>query len=98
MSQRTEYKIQYPEQQGLTFLNAKGEWVVGVSGATGPGLPVGGVEGQVASKVDGVDHHTHWRDVWPVGVIFMAQTSTNPANLLGFGTWVLLGAGNLTLT
>jgi hypothetical protein len=70
MSQRTDYKIQYPEQQGLTVLNDKGEWVTALTNA----------------------------NCWPVGSIFFAAVATNPNTLLGFGTWVLLGTGDLTLT
>jgi hypothetical protein len=32
---------------------------------------------------------------WPVGSIFMSTVSTNPATLLGFGTWVEFGAGRV---
>jgi len=32
---------------------------------------------------------------WPVGSIFMAAVSTNPATLLGFGTWAAFGAGRV---
>jgi hypothetical protein len=30
---------------------------------------------------------------WPVGSIYIGVTPTNPATLLGFGTWVAFGAG-----
>lgn len=30
---------------------------------------------------------------WPVGSVFIAVSSTNPATLLGFGTWTLFGQG-----
>lgn len=32
---------------------------------------------------------------WPVGSIFMSAVSTNPATLLGFGTWVAFGTGRM---
>lgn len=32
---------------------------------------------------------------WPVGSVFIAAVSTNPATLLGFGTWVAFGAGRM---
>lgn len=32
---------------------------------------------------------------WPVGAIFTSVVSTNPATLLGFGTWSAFGAGRV---
>ncbi len=32
---------------------------------------------------------------WPIGSIFTADVSTNPATLLGFGTWSAFGAGRV---
>lgn len=32
---------------------------------------------------------------WPVGAIFIAAVATNPATLLGFGTWAAFGAGRV---
>lgn len=32
---------------------------------------------------------------WPVGSVFIAVVSTNPATLLGFGTWSAFGAGRV---
>jgi hypothetical protein len=34
-----------------------------------------------------------WDKVWPVGSIFISVVSTNPATLLGFGTWAAFGLG-----
>ena len=34
---------------------------------------------------------------WPVGSIFFAAVSTNPATLLGFGTWSAIGAGRVLI-
>ncbi len=36
--------------------------------------------------------------IWPVGSFFFGSDATNPATLLGYGTWALVGTGNLTLT
>jgi microcystin-dependent protein len=32
---------------------------------------------------------------WPVGSIFLSTVATNPATLLGFGTWVAIAAGRM---
>jgi hypothetical protein len=34
---------------------------------------------------------------FPIGSIFMAVVSTNPATLLGYGTWVAFGAGRMLI-
>lgn len=34
---------------------------------------------------------------WPVGSIFFSAVSTNPATLLGFGTWSAIGAGRVLI-
>src|SRR3990167_4928131 len=34
-------------------------------------------------------------EAWPVGVVFISVLSTNPATLLGFGTWAAFGAGRV---
>lgn len=34
-------------------------------------------------------------DAWPVGSVFMAVVATNPATLLGGGTWSAIGAGRV---
>ena len=32
---------------------------------------------------------------WPVGSVFISVVSTSPTSLLGFGTWVSIGAGKM---
>jgi hypothetical protein len=32
---------------------------------------------------------------WPIGSVFISVVSTNPATLLGFGTWAAIGAGRV---
>lgn len=34
-------------------------------------------------------------EAWPVGSIFIAAVSTNPRDLLGYGTWAAFGAGRV---
>lgn len=33
--------------------------------------------------------------LWPVGSVYLSVVATNPADLLGFGTWVAFGAGRV---
>lgn len=35
------------------------------------------------------------QSAWPVGSIFISVVATNPANLLGFGTWAAFGTGKM---
>lgn len=35
---------------------------------------------------------------WPIGSVFMSVVSTNPATLLGFGTWAIFGAGKVLVS
>src|SRR3990172_4022657 len=34
---------------------------------------------------------------WPIGSVFISVVSTNPATLLGFGTWSAFGAGRVLI-
>lgn len=34
-------------------------------------------------------------DAWPIGSIYLSTTATNPATLLGFGTWAAIAAGRV---
>lgn len=34
---------------------------------------------------------------WPIGIIYRTVVATNPATLLGFGTWTLLSPGSCTV-
>jgi hypothetical protein len=36
-----------------------------------------------------------WDKVWPIGSVFIAIVSTDPATLLGFGTWSAIAAGRV---
>lgn len=66
---------------------AKGD--TGPQGAKGdPGNP--GAPGQA-----GQSGATDASAAWPVGSIFISASATNPAAMLGFGTWVAIGAGRV---
>ena len=52
------------------------------------------------------DHNAHLADatihflasaMWPVGSVFTAVVATNPATLLGFGTWSSIAAGRMLI-
>lgn len=34
-----------------------------------------------------------WKDIYPVGSVYISTVATNPATLFGFGTWAAFGAG-----
>lgn len=59
----------------------------GPQGDTGPEGPQGpqgdpGADGDAAAA-------------WPIGAVFISVVSTNPATLLGFGTWAAFAAGRM---
>jgi microcystin-dependent protein len=39
--------------------------------------------------------HNHDYEAFPVGAVFLSVVSTNPATLLGYGTWSAFGAGRM---
>lgn len=74
----------------------------GADGATGPQGPQGDPGTPGTDGTDGADGATGPQgppgDVsgaWPVGAVFLSVVSTNPATLLGFGTWAAFGAGRV---
>ena len=46
---------------------------------------------------DTADLHPVLASVWPVGSVFTSVVSTNPATLMGFGTWAALAAGKVLI-
>jgi hypothetical protein len=60
---------------------------------------VDGVTSNIQSQLDTLDtaiNNISMSDAYPVGSIYMnASNSTNPATLLGFGTWTAFGAGRV---
>ena len=68
----------------------------GDKGATGDQGPQGepGADGAAgANGQDGSDGDVS--ACWPVGSVFTSVVATNPATLLGFGTWAAFGAGRM---
>lgn len=65
------------------------------------GVPPGGLTGQTLTKVSAADSDCGWASAggvtsaWPIGAIFLSVVSTDPATLLGVGTWAALGAGRV---
>jgi microcystin-dependent protein len=56
-------------------------------------LQVGGVSKFSVSKTGAVTAALGLAVAWPVGSIFISAVSTNPATLLGFGTWTAFATG-----
>jgi hypothetical protein len=71
----------------------------GADGATGPQGPTGPTGPQGPQGVQGVPGEPgssgSVAGAWPVGSVFISAVSTNPATLLGFGTWAAFGAGRV---
>lgn len=67
----------------------------GPSGATGSTGPQGiqGPQGVQGPKGDTGDPG----QAWPVGSLFLGVVSTNPATLLGYGTWAAFGTGRMLI-
>ncbi len=69
------------------------------SGTTGKkakdgGLTHANVADAIAKKHDNTQDHN--KNVsWPVGSVFLSVVATNPATLLGFGTWAQIAVGQM---
>jgi hypothetical protein len=64
----------------------------GVTATTAEINHLDGVTSNIQTQLDNIS----MSDAYPVGSIYMnASVSTNPATLLGFGTWVSFGAGRV---
>jgi hypothetical protein len=64
--------------------------------------PAGGTTGQLLAKNSNTDYDYGWADpggpggqAFPVGSVFIAVVSTDPATLLGYGTWAAIAAGRV---
>lgn len=71
----------------LIFWSTRGDTTEVISSFKDENLPVLNDELQrIENKI---------KNQWPVGSIFISAVSTNPATLLGFGTWVSFGSGKV---
>lgn len=68
--------------------------------------PSGGSTGQVLKKSSNTNYDYAWSadntseggsEAFPVGSVFIAVVSTDPATLLGYGTWSAFGAGRVLI-
>lgn len=89
------------ETQSIRFKN--GTWNdVGATGPQGIQGPPGEDGAQGPAGIDGADGATGPQGepgdasaAWPIGAVFISVVATNPATLLGFGTWAAIGAGRM---
>lgn len=91
------------------FVNTVRKFLRSVGDGTNKGTPVWDTlnDGDVPTTHSGSAHHaaesgestTHTHaggsQAFPVGAVFIAIVSTNPATLLGYGTWAAFGAGRV---
>lgn len=67
---------------------------------SGVPVPSGGNTGQVLVKASSEDYELAWAnapavEAFPVGSVFTSVVATDPATLLGYGTWAAFGAGRV---
>ena len=68
----------------------------GLIGLTGPQGPAGAEGAQGPQGIQGIQGPPgDVSGAWPVGSVFISVVSTNPATLLGVGTWTAFGAGRV---
>lgn len=46
-------------------------------------------------RVRRLEDEPDFKGAWPVGSVFLAVVATNPATLLGFGTWARIAIGQM---
>lgn len=68
---------------------------VGQQGPAGPTGPTGPTGPQGPTGADGTPGTV--AAAWPVGSVFISVLATNPATLLGLGTWVAIAAGRMLI-
>lgn len=74
----------------------------GTTGLTGPSGTTGSIGSQGIAGPSGatgsVGPAVSIASCWPIGSVFISIISTNPATLLGIGTWVQFGAGRMLVS
>ena len=96
-------EVQVPTNRKLYFVtnDSDGAVTVKVSGQTGVVVPVGAsmalrINAAGTDVVQAITVSSAIQAVYPIGSIYInATNATNPATLLGFGTWVAFGAGRV---
>ena len=69
---------------------------IAAAGVTFENLDANGDIGSGAAQVPAGNHtHPGGSEAFPVGSVFIAVVSTNPATLLGYGTWAAFAAGRV---
>lgn len=80
---------------GTKYFRDDGKWMTpsaaGLPDYTGNAGKVLAVNG----TADGAEWITAGGEAFPIGSVFIAVVSTNPATLLGYGTWSAFGAGRV---
>ena len=66
----------------------------GLTGATGPGVPVGGTDGQVLAKIDATDYNTQWATAFALQVRNQVRNETGATLTKGTVVYVTGASGN----
>ena len=88
---------------GTTIKTINGSSVLGSGDltVTGSGAAWGDITGTLANQSDlnsalgGKSDTGHTHQAFPAGSVFLSVVSTNPATLLGYGTWTAIAAGRM---